>query len=79
MEGVSQKQSDRKGIPVYLFRNATTIETATATPRRHRDACLSEYQLLRNRGDKRRQSGDQRNQANESDCGSSFLFAHVFS
>jgi hypothetical protein len=45
----------------------------------HHDACLSEYRLLRNSGDKSRQKGDQRNYADENNCGSSFLFAHAFS
>jgi len=31
------------------------------------------------RSDKSRQKGDQRNYADENNCGSSFLFAHAFS
>src|SRR5262245_16268840 len=48
-------------------------------PRCHRDVCPSDYQLLRNRGDKRRQTGDKSDYAYEGYCGPFFLFAHAFS
>src|SRR5262245_31033761 len=43
-------------------------------------AYLHQFPLVtKNRSDKGRQKGDQRNYANENHCGSFFLFAHVFS